>query len=174
MNPSHIRNSAALLMGMGLEFSSLDVTPPSSTEDEADENDAFQEYDEPPENTTSEENSTMDFHESPPKKMARFDFDNNDKGNGRLPLNEKSISEASSLSTSDTFDEEVLTNLMSVEVGLREWKRYFVCPECGIKVAYRNVSRHVKEKHSGLRIKCNLCAKEFLRKEYLERHLCKK
>ena len=78
-------------------------------------------------------------------------------------------------SLNETDNEENEINVFStIEVCLREWKQTNVCPECGIRINNNNISRHIKEKHTGLKYECDKCKQMFCRKDYLAKHKCKK
>ena len=163
-----ILNSIKLLSTLGIDYNTLDVDTPFSSQ-------------------RSEGSCDSDVQEP-----SNIDLVENDSDDSKRPRNESSEvenivdtdvitdnvqieTEPSGIRTEESAENNIaLDTLNRVEVILREWKRYNVCPECNEKVGNGNLSRHIKEHHENRQFTCPLCAKTFKRKDILKKHVCKK
>ena len=154
-------------MRLGIRHRRLQLlSPPSSevSDDESVDHDLDIEY---TDDVQHEQEILIDdtAEPEPPTKRQKTDFINNETMEPELP--------ASPNAEFYNLDDNAATQLSYVNVKLREWASYKVCPQCGIKVGHRNLPRHIRECHepASARLTCELCGKEFRRKESLHNHV---
>ena len=161
----YARNSANLLMRMGIRHRRLQLlSPPSSEESDGE----FDDHDMTVPDVDSPPLAINDHCEEavePPLKPQKTGMNNSDPEMLESHfLGDKTETE--------TEEDNILAKLSAVAVKLREWKTCDICPECGKKVENRNLARHIKEFHEKIKFTCQLCRKDFTRKEYLRKLKC--